>query len=237
MIKKKIETIKCKFDDTHSIYKGEVKNGKFHGHGILKCSQGIYYEGNFKDNKLDGKGIYTNITSNFNFFHIDDKMTGKEKKTFTKLMKDNGYTSEYMPPALDFSGKYTSEFNIRIIGQFKNNKIYGMTDILTPDGEHKRVLYNKGKVDDREFKTMICFYDGTFRCYVDDEGDEDSQGTERLYSEKNNRILKWKKDSYIKSFENQFLKDGWFPNKMCNNKKQFEVLLSKWKEQNEKGTF
>ena len=39
------------------LYEGEFKNDKRNGKGILKVADGDYYEGEFKDDKKDGIGI------------------------------------------------------------------------------------------------------------------------------------------------------------------------------------
>jgi hypothetical protein len=38
-------------------YKGQIKNGKRHGQGLLTYENGITYHGNFKDNNIHGDGI------------------------------------------------------------------------------------------------------------------------------------------------------------------------------------
>lgn len=41
-----------------SIYIGEWKLGKAHGHGVYIIKDGSYYEGNFHHNSADGEGKY-----------------------------------------------------------------------------------------------------------------------------------------------------------------------------------
>ena len=40
-------------------YKGEWKDGKKHGQGILTYANGGKYEGEWKDNKKHGRGVQT----------------------------------------------------------------------------------------------------------------------------------------------------------------------------------
>lgn len=50
--------------DEGATYKGEFKDGKRHGQGILKDADGkVIYEGEWKDDKPDGKGTITNPRS------------------------------------------------------------------------------------------------------------------------------------------------------------------------------
>ena len=44
---------------THSLYKGDVKNGKPNGFGILIYSFGGNYVGEWKDGKKNGQGTFT----------------------------------------------------------------------------------------------------------------------------------------------------------------------------------
>ena len=45
--------------ETHSVYKGDVKNGKPNGLGILIYKDGRKYEGNWKNGIWNGKGKYS----------------------------------------------------------------------------------------------------------------------------------------------------------------------------------
>ena len=228
----KIEKVKCKFDNISSIYEGEVKNNKFNGYGILKSSQGIYYEGNFKDNKLEGKGIYTNISNTFNEFHIDNIMTGKEKKRFEKFHKKLGYTTENMPEALDNSGRHTSKGGERIVGFFKNNKIYGFSDIFSPNGDYVRVCYDNGKIDGivkvlKEEGSMLEFEQWKNGVTFDDEN---FHYTEQIYYKKEKKFLKRAQNSFVRTFEREFKEHGWYPHLLCSNKDEFQEKLKVWKE-------
>ena len=45
--------------ETHPIYKGDVKNGKPNGLGILIYTDGTKYVGSWEDGKMNGQGKYT----------------------------------------------------------------------------------------------------------------------------------------------------------------------------------
>ena len=39
-------------------YKGQMLNGKFHGHGEFFWVNGNHYVGSYVNNKIQGKGVY-----------------------------------------------------------------------------------------------------------------------------------------------------------------------------------
>ena len=47
-----------KFDNGEA-YEGEWRNGKQHGHGIYTWARGHRYEGDWRDGKRHGRGIFT----------------------------------------------------------------------------------------------------------------------------------------------------------------------------------
>ena len=48
--------VKKKFDDSE--YEGQMKDGKKHGKGITRWTDGDVYQGEYKEGKMHGKGIY-----------------------------------------------------------------------------------------------------------------------------------------------------------------------------------
>jgi hypothetical protein len=42
-------------------YVGEMKAGKYHGHGVFRTPHGDEYEGSYIDGKKDGYGILKNL--------------------------------------------------------------------------------------------------------------------------------------------------------------------------------
>ena len=56
------------------IYEGEMRNGKMEGKGIYRFSSGERYEGEFKNNMFDGKGVYFYIdgSKKVGFFKNDE---------------------------------------------------------------------------------------------------------------------------------------------------------------------
>ena len=75
--------------DTHRVYKGEWKNGEFHGHGTSTNPDGTKYEGEFKDGEFHGQGTET--------FPDGRKYVGEYKngKEWNGTYYDNNGKKEY----------------------------------------------------------------------------------------------------------------------------------------------
>jgi hypothetical protein len=103
-------------------YEGEVKNGKAHGVGIFRFSDGSTYEGKVKKNKIHGKGKYTASNGNvyegkFRFGSIKSKVD-KKTRNVIKLKPETGIEnvfevrgtgsliSKWFEAEKDSSGKY-----------------------------------------------------------------------------------------------------------------------------------
>ena len=52
-------------------YKGELKNGVYHGFGTMNFASGAKYKGDWKNGKMSGKGTF--------FFREGDKYEGEFK--------------------------------------------------------------------------------------------------------------------------------------------------------------
>ena len=61
--------------ETHSLYKGDVKNGKPNGVGILIYSFGGKYVGEWKNGKRNGQG--TSTTSSIGYKYVGEWKNGK----------------------------------------------------------------------------------------------------------------------------------------------------------------
>jgi len=198
---KKTEKIKCVFDGIKSIYEGEVANGKFNGYGTLKSAQGTYVEGNFKDNKLTGQGIYTNVLNTFSEFHTKG------------------------------SGEHTSKGHERIIGTFKNNIIDGFSNIIYPNGDFRRVCFNEGKIDGVVIilneEGSVYEYEKWKKGVTDEY--ENSHITNQIYEQKE-KLIKNAQHTFFKTFEREFKEYGWYPSLLCSSKDKFKIKLEVWKE-------
>ena len=97
-------------------YKGEWKNGKIHGKGVLKEAYGGIYVGEFKNNLADGKGFQIELDgSKSEGIWKNDLMNGPGKITFPNgtYMKGN-----FVNWVLDGDGEIRYE-NSTYVGQFK----------------------------------------------------------------------------------------------------------------------
>lgn len=106
----KKETETKKTTKTNGKYTGEKVKGKKHGYGTYKWNDGSVYKGNFKDDKIHGKGVLT----------IPKK--GKYSGNFSKGKK-NGY------------GTYTFSNGDVYIGNWKNDKMSGYGTYKFKNGE------------------------------------------------------------------------------------------------------
>jgi len=106
-----------KLQDT---YEGQRKDGKKHGQGVYTGADGNRYEGQFKDNKQHGQGVYT----------------GADGSRYEGQWKDNNYHGQ---------GVYTEADGDRYEGQWKDNKQHGQGVITWADGDRYEGQYKDGK--------------------------------------------------------------------------------------------
>jgi len=133
------------------IIKGKIVNGKLNGKGEIldRYSKSLLYEGNFKDNKKNGKGkeIDGNVIYEGNF--KNDKKDGQGKLSYShgsgssslhysgswKNNKMDGKGTEYY----HLSGKKNKVGPIRYVGEWKDSKMHGKGKMYNLDGE---LIYN-----------------------------------------------------------------------------------------------
>ena len=89
--------VKCINKTLYKWYKGEYKDGKFHGQGIFNYPDGTIYKGKWKDGNKQGKGTLT--------FLYGDKYEGEWKDN-----KKNG------------QGKYIFSSGGKVVGEFRGGK-------------------------------------------------------------------------------------------------------------------
>jgi hypothetical protein len=95
--------MKKKFEinyENGSKYIGEVKNGKRHAYGVFTTIDGMTYEGDFEDDKSNGKG------------------------TLTYQGGGATYTGEFKDNKPNGKGTYKTTLE-SYIGEFKNGKYHG----------------------------------------------------------------------------------------------------------------
>lgn len=107
-------------------YFGELKNGAFHGLGILKIDN-AFYKGHFRNHLREGLGIYKESLWKYSGEFKDDKRHGKGDLTFENGVK---YEGDFKNDRFDGNGLYyfTNEDGkelYRYKGEFHNGMFHG----------------------------------------------------------------------------------------------------------------
>jgi len=89
--------------DTHRVYKGEWKNEKLNGLGVMTYPDGHKYVGEFKNGKQHGQGIFTTPSG-------------------------NKYVGEFKDGKQHGKGTLTSRFEKEYIGEFKEGTLWNITE-------------------------------------------------------------------------------------------------------------
>ena len=148
------------YSDGRLKYEGDIVNGKYEGFGKQIFEDGTYYEGQWENNKKNGKGIlyYKDGTIKYDGDFINDKKEGNGKFVF-----ENG---EYY------------------IGQWFNNKRSGKGKEFCKDGtlKYDGEFFN----DQKEGNGKCCFEDGEY--YIGQWSNGKMNGQGKFY-DKNNRLL------------------------------------------------
>ena len=135
---KDIFRTKIKIYNNGNRYEGEYKNNSREGKGICYYNNGDRYEGEFKNDISEGKGIY--------YFKDGDKFEGEYKKGIPEgkgvYYYKNGdkFEGKYKNNCREGNGVYYYKNGNIEIGSFKNDKHIGQHYIIFPDGS---VLVNK----------------------------------------------------------------------------------------------
>jgi len=113
--------------DTHRVYKGEWKNGKPNGLGVITYRDGHKYLGEFKDGKKHGQGTW-NATEGEKYSGEwkDGKKYGQGKFTYPDGRK---YVGEYKDGEFHGQGTYTWSDGRKYVGELSRmgkNTVYGL---------------------------------------------------------------------------------------------------------------
>ena len=95
-------------------YEGEMKEGQYHGHGVLRYEDDAVYDGEWKNGKRDGIGTYV---------YGDE---GENKRT---------YVGEWKEDRMEGKGLFTYRDKSTYDGDFVNGKRHGHGVYTFPDGK------------------------------------------------------------------------------------------------------
>jgi hypothetical protein len=98
--------------ETQPEYKGQVKNGKPNGLGVIIYPRGFKYVGEYKDGKRNGQGTWTHPDG---FKYVGEYKDGKR----------NGQGTWTHPDGWKYVGEYKDGYRWNGIRYYKNGKIWG----------------------------------------------------------------------------------------------------------------
>ena len=104
-------------------YEGEYKDGKFYGHGIYTSADGSIYEGKWENGKQQGKGILLLLDgSNYDGYWREGKRQGKGTFTWTN---GDRYTGEWKNDLRCGKGVYMDANGNEYTGNWKDDRRHG----------------------------------------------------------------------------------------------------------------
>ena len=132
-------------------YEGEFKNNKANGNGIFVFGPnskwaGDRYEGQYINNKIHGQGIYNFASGNK---YVGEYINGKKhgKGTFTFFVTGNKYVGEYKNGKRHGQGTFTYKSGAKYIGKFKNEKYHGQGTYNYKSGAKDVGEFQNGKLN------------------------------------------------------------------------------------------
>ena len=109
------------YDNGDQFYEGDFTNGKLTGKGFYQWGNKCTYEGDFLDGQMHGKGIY-------------------------KWPDGNEYEGDYLNNIKEGFGEYRFKNGKKYKGPYKNGKAHGIGVIIMKDGETREVEFVNGKI-------------------------------------------------------------------------------------------
>ena len=108
-------------DGKETVFKGEHRAGKRHGHGVVTFSDGSHYEGEFRDGKLDGHGVRTwSNGSHYEGEFRDDQPNGQGVMVGPAAR----YEGEVRDGKAHGQGVMVYRSGSHYEGEFRNDKLY-----------------------------------------------------------------------------------------------------------------
>lgn len=153
-------------EDNGAIYKGQMLNNKKHGKGFLLDIDGDTYEGEFKEDKINGFGIFKSKDGTIykgNWINNQQDGNGFEKWedgcTYEGNYK-NGlkhgmgiyyfsdgsfYNGDWVAGKMEGMGEYRYVGGIKFVGEFKNGEKHGKGRIFKEDYVFEGFFLNNKK--------------------------------------------------------------------------------------------
>ena len=141
--------------DNVNKYEGDYKNNKMEGKGILYYNNGNRYEGDFKIGLQEGKGILYYIDGDK--YEGDFKNGKMEGKGNFYYKNGNRYEGDYKNDMMEGKGNFYSNNGDRYEGDFKNNKKEGKGNLYYINGNRYEGDF---KNDYIEGKGILYYNDG-----------------------------------------------------------------------------
>jgi len=165
-----------KYSNLYFTYDGQWEDGMKHGYGLLKFSDGGFFEGEFKENQIWGYG--TRLWSDGSKYNGYWNMGEKDGEgTFEKTDGDT-YNGDWVMNVRHGGGKWTKPNKQVIEGEFINNLPQGHCTIRCSNGDLYRGNVDKGVINgEGEYKSLTkkIWYEGEFV-------DAKREGQGRLYT-------------------------------------------------------
>ena len=104
-------------------YRGQTKDGKPHGRGVLTWSNGNRYEGDFVDGKRTGTGVYTSDGERYEGGYRDDKFHGHGVQTWSYGEYGGAYEGEWRDGEMHGRTTYTLLDGDRYMQEWKDGAL------------------------------------------------------------------------------------------------------------------
>ena len=139
--------VKCMNKTLYEWYKGEYKDGKFHGQGTFYYPSGKIYKGKQKDGKKQGKGTLT-FTNGDKYVVTwkDNKINGQGTYTYGKgEWEGDKYEGEWMNERWHGQGKYIFSNGGKIVGKFRGGKDWSTKEYDKEGNITRKLVNGKGQ--------------------------------------------------------------------------------------------
>ncbi len=180
-------------NNTKRRYEGEYEVGHRHGYGIFYSMFGCKYVGEWKNNKIHGKGVYTYINGKYEGSFIEGKRNGFGRYFF---IQGEIYSGQWKDNKKWGHGVYLYCNGNKYEGEWVNCKCQGLGKIYFKNGDIYEGEWNNSKMNGKGIYYFINGdrYEGEWK-----ENKKDGKG---IYYFKSGDILvgEWK--------ENKRTKDG-----------------------------